>query len=319
VTHYDAPGAAVAWTREGEKWSRDIPGLDGTLTAVQTNTETTLQVHDLRGDAVATAALSTEATKLVSTYNSTEFGVPSGSAPPKYAWLGGAGIASERSTGIVTEGATSYIPQIGKPLQNEEVEPPGLPGGSGAGTPYSFEEDPWNLQGAGREAAEAPGLEAGREREAAEAACRANITACPNYEDPVHNILLVTPRKATEWGDALCGCTGIHDVGKVIEEIANEIGVGGLGEVFEEVLESGPIETFGKQLKYCGEYTSSNPANRCAIELHTAGLKTPFGTVDTYIPTGISVGPCYFYKKSYKGMKRGLHCPNGAYYKPGGY
>ena len=179
ITHYDGSGEAVAWTGEGsgetEKWTRSIPGIDGTLTAVQegegkTGKTPVLQLHDLQGNIVATAADNTTEAKLLSTYNSTEFGVPnSGKAPPKYAWLGADDVASELASGVITEGATSYVPQTGRPLGAEEVEPPGLPNGSG-GTPYTAQEEPWNMQGAARVGAEAPGLEAGREREAAEAA-----------------------------------------------------------------------------------------------------------------------------------------------------
>jgi streptogramin lyase len=176
VSHYDGAGEAVAWTseEEGKKWTREIPGIDGTLSAVQTNGETpVLQLHDLQGDVVATAADNTSETKLLSTYNSTEFGVPTGGkAPPKYAWLGADDVASELASGVITEGATSYVPQTGRPLAAEEVEPPGLPNGSG-GTPDAAQEEPWNMQGAARVGAEAPGLEAGREREAAEAAAGA--------------------------------------------------------------------------------------------------------------------------------------------------
>jgi hypothetical protein len=53
-----------------------------------------------------------------------------------------------------------------------------MPGGSGVGKPYTFQEEPWGMQGAAREAQEAPGLEAARQREAAEAVCRANPSAC---------------------------------------------------------------------------------------------------------------------------------------------
>jgi sugar lactone lactonase YvrE len=76
ISHYDAPGEGVAWTseEEGKTTTREIPGIDGTLTAVQTNNETpVLQLHDLEGDTVATIGDSTSETKLLSTYNSTEF------------------------------------------------------------------------------------------------------------------------------------------------------------------------------------------------------------------------------------------------------
>jgi hypothetical protein len=74
---------------------------------------------------------------------------------------------------VITEGATSYVPQIGKALEGEEVAPPGIPYGSGGGSPYTFQEEAWNMQGAQREANEAPGLELGRETEAAIAAALA--------------------------------------------------------------------------------------------------------------------------------------------------
>ncbi len=201
ITHYDGSGEAVAWTCEGtekaekcestSKWTRNIPGIDGTLTAVQNGTGTvgetpTLQLHDLQGDVVATIKDKTGETKLESTYNSTEFGVPNGGKePPKFAWLGSGGVEKSLASGVITEGATSYVPQTGMPLQSEQVAPPGLPDGSGAGAPYIFQEEPWVLQGATREADEAPGLEAGREKEAMEAACRANVLECPvEVEDP---------------------------------------------------------------------------------------------------------------------------------------
>ncbi len=182
ISHYDGPGAGVAWTseEEGKKSTRDIVGIDGALTAVQTNNETpVLQLHDLQGDTVATIGDSTSETKLKTTYNSTEFGAPNnGKPPPKYAWLGANGIADELSSGVITFGTTSYVPQDARSLQAEQVAPPGLPDGSGAGAPVSFQEEPWVMQGAIREANEAPGLEAGREHEAEEAACRANPAAC---------------------------------------------------------------------------------------------------------------------------------------------
>ncbi len=182
ITHYDGSGEAVAWTGEGsgetEKWTRNVPGIDGTLTAIQegegkTGKTPVLQLHDLQGDVVATIKDKTGETELLSKYNSTEFGVPNGGKePPKFAWLGAGGVERSLASGVITEGATSYVPQTGRPLAAEQVEPPGLPNGSG-GTPYTAQEEPWNMQGAARVGAEAPGLEAGREREAAEAAAEA--------------------------------------------------------------------------------------------------------------------------------------------------
>ncbi len=180
VEHYDVPGETVAWSETGGTSTRNIAGIDGTLLATQTNSETpVLQLHDLQGNVTGTIGDKTGETKLLTTYNSSEFGVPkAGKAPPKFAYLGAVGLESSFSSGIITYGATSYIPQTGRALQSEAVEAPGLPGGSGAGAPYTSQEEPWNMQGAAREAAEAPGLEAAREqaaREAAETAAGATI------------------------------------------------------------------------------------------------------------------------------------------------
>lgn len=128
ISHYAGPGEALTWTSEGaSKWTRNIPGIDGTLSAIQTSSgTTTLQLHDLQGDIVGTASLSESETKLLTTYNSTEFGVPTTSTPPKYSWLGAGGITSElTSSGVSTQGGSSYVPEIGRPLQTGPIATPG--------------------------------------------------------------------------------------------------------------------------------------------------------------------------------------------------
>ncbi|MHB8242103.1 MAG: DUF6531 domain-containing protein [Solirubrobacteraceae bacterium] len=128
ISHYDGPGDTLAWTLEPAtgKWTRNIPGIDGTLAATETSTSApVLLLHDLQGNVVAEASISPTATKLLKTYNSTEYGVPSTkTAPPKYAWLGAGGLASELPSGTVTQDGTSYVPQTGRPLQTQPVEPP---------------------------------------------------------------------------------------------------------------------------------------------------------------------------------------------------
>lgn len=62
-------------------------------------------MHDLEGDIVATAADNTTETKLLSTYNNTEFGVPNGGkTPPPFAWLGAVAATggSTDSTPLIT-------------------------------------------------------------------------------------------------------------------------------------------------------------------------------------------------------------------------
>jgi hypothetical protein len=222
ISHYDGPGEAVAWTCEGAekaeacesggKWTRNIPGIDGTLTAVENGKGATyetpiLQLHDLEGDVVATIKDKTGETKLESTYNPTEFGVPNGGKePPKFAWLGAGGVEKSLASGVITEGATSYVPQTGRALQSEEVAPPGLPDGSG-GQAATFVCSPWNLQGAERVGAEAPGKEAGREMEAAIAAAEAAAI------DPEG---LVTGAEALELAQQL------HKSAKNLQHYANE-------------------------------------------------------------------------------------------------
>lgn len=139
ITHYAGPGEAISWINEGsEKWSRNIPGIDGALDAIQSSTgTTTLQIHDLQGNIVGQTGTSETETKLQSSFNNTEFGVPTGSkTPAKYAWLGASGVKTEFETGIATEGGASYVPQIGRRIQTASVVPPGaFPDGSGPGAP----------------------------------------------------------------------------------------------------------------------------------------------------------------------------------------
>ena len=61
------------------KWTRNIPGIDGALDAIQTSGGTpVLQLHDLQGNIVGTVGDSESETKLEHDYVSTEFGVPNG-------------------------------------------------------------------------------------------------------------------------------------------------------------------------------------------------------------------------------------------------
>jgi DNA-binding beta-propeller fold protein YncE len=128
VSHYAGLGGALTWTSEGtEKWTRNIPGIDGSLAAIQESSGgIVLEIHDLQGDIVGKAALNETEAKLLSTYNSTEFGVPTTSSPPEYSWLGADGVASElTSSGVSTQNGSSYVPEIGRALQTGAVVSPG--------------------------------------------------------------------------------------------------------------------------------------------------------------------------------------------------
>lgn len=126
VSHYAEEGDSSAWTVDGSgNWTRYIGGIGG-LTAIQTNGGTPiLQLENLHGDIVATAAMSETETKLLSTTDQTEYGVPTTSNPQPYSWLGSFQRRTELPTGIVSMGARGYVPQLGR---FEQGDP--LPGSS---------------------------------------------------------------------------------------------------------------------------------------------------------------------------------------------
>ncbi|HEX5853211.1 MAG TPA: RHS repeat-associated core domain-containing protein [Solirubrobacteraceae bacterium] len=138
INHYAAPGDSPAWSITGAVWSRNIPGITG-LAAIQTNGGTPiLQLANLHGDIIATAALSETETKLLSTSDTTEYGVPRTASPAKYSWLGSAQRPTELSSGAINMGARTYIPQLGRFAQTDPQ-----PGGSINSYAYTF-GDPVN-------------------------------------------------------------------------------------------------------------------------------------------------------------------------------
>jgi RHS repeat-associated protein len=140
INHYAGGGDAPAWTVEtpSGNWTRNIQGIGG-LAAIQVNGATpVLQLADLHGDIVATAALSETETKLLSTSEPSEFGVPTSSSPAKYSWLGAEQQPTELPSGVIAMGARSYVPQLGRFLQ-----PDPIPGGSANAYAYTF-GDPVN-------------------------------------------------------------------------------------------------------------------------------------------------------------------------------
>jgi RHS repeat-associated protein len=129
VSHYAGPGSTPAWTTNTSgEWTRNIPGINGQLAAVQDNGETpTLQLTNLHGDIVATAKDTEAATGLASTIGEpSEYGVPASEAPPKYSWLGAIEIPTELPSGVATMGVRSYVPQLGRFLQ-PDPDPSGSP------------------------------------------------------------------------------------------------------------------------------------------------------------------------------------------------
>ena len=259
VDHYDGPGEAVAWSESPEKWVRNIAGIDGTLLATQTNGETpVLQLHDLQGDVVATIGDKAGETKLLSTYNSSEFGVPkAGKAPPKFAYLGAFGTETSFSSGVITYGATSYVPQTGRPLQSESVQAPGLPGGSGAGAAYTMQEEAWNMQGAAREAAEAPGLEAAREQAAFDAALLA--------AEPVDPSPLLTMSEARIKGEQFEKIATVAEIIDLIGSLPGGVAEKLEGFIADKFSVDGALEWYhqaGQKLTECS-YLYNKGFRRC--------------------------------------------------------
>ena len=141
ISHYAGPGDAPAWIVEmpSGRWTRNVSGIIGGLAAVQRSGEApVLQLADLHGDVVATTSLSETETKLLSTNDPTEYGVPRTATPPKYSWLGADERSTELPTGVIAMGVRSYVPQLGRFLQEDPIE-----GGSANAYAYTY-GDPVN-------------------------------------------------------------------------------------------------------------------------------------------------------------------------------
>ena len=155
TNHYAGPGEALSWKNEGESsYTRLIPGIDGSLSAIQTNSGApALQLHDLQGDIVGTVGDSESETKLLTKYNSTEFGVPTTGSPPRYSWLGATGASSELSSGTLIEGTVAYQPQLGRALQTQAIAPPGEAINGAEGQSYHAQLSAWSIASANEAAA----------------------------------------------------------------------------------------------------------------------------------------------------------------------
>ena len=144
VSHYAGPGNNPAWTENGlaHEWSRNITDINGSLVAIQANGEApVLQLTNLHGDLIAKASASETATELIAKADISEYGVPTVSAPAKYAWLGAIELPNRTPLRRLYQHGRPFRPtdtEIGRFLQ-----PDPIPGGSANAYSYTF-GDPVN-------------------------------------------------------------------------------------------------------------------------------------------------------------------------------
>ncbi len=186
INHYASPSNDPAWTISpiSGEWQRNITGINGGLVAIQNNGETpVLQLTNLHGDIIAKASASETVTELTAKADTSEYGVPTVSAPAKYSWLGAIELPTELPSGVVNMGVRSYVPEIGRFLQ-----PDPIPGGSANAYSYTFGDpvntndptgaysatiDQFDEEHVSGEASAAAAVRAAEIREAEEAAARA--------------------------------------------------------------------------------------------------------------------------------------------------
>lgn len=148
IYHYAGRSDFPTWTEEtrnGEAtWTRNIGAIGDGLGALETSKgEVTLQLANMHGDVVATAAVNPEATELLATQKFDEFGDPvEGSLPEggsgEYSWLGASRRRTQFASGVIQMGERSYVPAMGRFLTRDPI-----PGGSANAYDYA-NQDPIN-------------------------------------------------------------------------------------------------------------------------------------------------------------------------------
>jgi YD repeat-containing protein len=290
ISHYSGDGSGPAWTSElGEKWTRNIVGIGGTLLAIQTNGETpVLQIDDLQGNVVGTAALNELETKLLTTYNSTEFGVPTTSNPPRYSWGGAGGVATEMASGITNSDTSSYVPQLGRALQSEPITAPGqFASGSDTGAPYVSGMEPWVGESDAAWGSGAVGRDAARQQAAARAALEAtfqyvDIDPVVYYDYVEAERVARGARGMSKLGDIADFVADVPDflLGRFISIIEGQIfakvnGVDALKKWFESTATA--LEACAKSIVVNGRYEMEH--GTCRYAYHHFALKLDIGFV----------------------------------------
>ncbi len=279
TSHYDGPTDTPAWTTNTSgEWTRNIPGINGQLVASQSNGETpVLQLSNLHGDIIATAYLSETATGLASSADTTEYGVPTTSLPPKYSWLGALQLPTELPSGVIAMGIRSYVPQIGRFLQDDPVS-----GGSANAYAYTF-GDPVNTSDpSGAYVATPAWLIASLNNSAHAAVVRAEEEARRAAEEAAARVAAEYEKERAEAEAAMSGGTAFLPSEEEGEELSEDAGE-----------EEGGEEEGG------GEYASYHP--RSAIPTDEEGhaedapLWQPFqdeGGSGGVVVNGVVIPPC---------------------------
>jgi hypothetical protein len=167
ISHYAGPGDALTWTCEevGEckeeketKWTRNIPAS----TEHSTRSRPTAGRRCYNCTICRGTSWERSATTKVKRNSNTPTSAPNlayrAAKKPrqKYAWLGAEGAESELGTGVITKAVATYVPQLARTLQAEQVIPPGAaPNGTGPGGLYITEESATAIESGNAAAANA--------------------------------------------------------------------------------------------------------------------------------------------------------------------
>ncbi len=122
ISHYVGSDSTPAWTEEEgtTSFTRNIAGIGGSIAAIQTAQEVTLQIVNLHGDVIGIVPdVETGVPKLTS--EPTAFGAPTTSSPEPHAWLGSTGLTTEFASGVANDGGGAYVPQLGLFLTPEAL------------------------------------------------------------------------------------------------------------------------------------------------------------------------------------------------------